>query len=85
MFSEASSGLAPSGAAQPLVQRHALAAAGGDVEDGVGRLLDARQELHEPLGALRRPAGLRVARVQVDDRGAGLGRLDGLGRDLLRA
>ena len=61
---------------QPLLQGHAVAAAGGDVDDRVGRLLDARQELHEHFGIRRRPAVLRVARMQMQDRGAGLGRGD---------
>ena len=79
MFIEESSGFAVSAAAKPLLERHALAAAGGDVENGVGLLLDARQELHEPLGGRVGLAGLRIARVQVDDRRAGLGRRDGFG------
>ena len=69
---------------EALLQRHAVAAAGGDVDHRVGRLLDPRQELHEHLGVGRRPAVLRVARVQVQDRGAGLGRADRAVGDLLR-
>ena len=46
-------------------------------------LLDARQELHEDVGDGRRPAVLRVARMQMQDRGAGLGRGDRIARDLV--
>ena len=38
------------GGGEPLVERHALAAAGGDVDDRGGALLDARQEFHEEIG-----------------------------------
>jgi hypothetical protein len=69
---------------EALLERHALAAAGGDVENGVGLLLDARQELHEPLGGRVGLAGLGIAGVQMDDRCTGLGRGDGFGGDLIR-
>ena len=36
----------------------------------VGRLLDARQELHEHIGRRRGPAVLRIARMQMQDRRA---------------
>jgi hypothetical protein len=52
-----------------------------DVDDGVGALLD---RLHERLvrrHGLVRPAGLRIAGVQMDDGGAGLGRADRRRRD----
>ena len=39
-------------------------------------LLDHRQEAHEHGGVRRRLAGLGIARVQMDDRRARLGRLD---------
>src|SRR5262245_50546449 len=35
---------------QPLVERHALPAPGGDVDDGARALLDARQKVEEELG-----------------------------------
>ena len=57
---------------QPLLHRHAEPAAGGDVHHGVGVLLDHRQELHEHVRVGRRLAGLRVAGVQVQDRGTRL-------------
>ena len=69
---------------QAILDRHVEAAAGGDVDDRVGRLLDARQELHEHLGIGRRPAGLRIARMEMEDRRTGLRRLDRLARDVLR-
>ena len=43
-----------------------------------------RQELHEHRRIGRRRAVDRIARMQVNDRRAGLGRLDGGPRDLLR-
>jgi hypothetical protein len=62
---------------QPLLERHARAAAGGDVDGRVGALLDARQELANTSGSGRsRPS--RVAGVQMQDRRAGLGRRDRL-------
>jgi hypothetical protein len=57
-------------------------AAGGDVHHRVGVLLDARQELHEGRRIGRR-AAVRIARVQVQDRGAGFGRADRLLGDLV--
>ena len=80
MLSEHISGLALERRGEPLLDRHVEAAAGGDVDDRVGRLLDARQELHEHGRIRRRAAVLRVARMQVQDGGAGLG-----GRDRLAA
>jgi hypothetical protein len=47
-------------------------------------LLDARQEAAEGFGRLVRLAGLGVARMQVDDRRAGLGRADRRIADLVR-
>ena len=77
MFSEHISGLARERRGEPLLARHVVAAAGGDVDHRVALgCLIARQELHEHLGIGRRPAVLRIARVQVQDRRAGFGRLD---------
>ena len=47
-------------------------------------LLDHLEERRERLRRLVGPAVLRVARVQVDDRRAGLGRADGGVGDLAR-
>ena len=84
MLSEHISGLARAAGGQPLLHRHAGAAAGGDVDDRIGRSLDVRQELHEDRRVRRRAAVLGIARVQVKDRGAGFGRADRLLGDLLR-
>ena len=68
------------GRGEALLDGHAVAAAGRDVDHRVGGLLDARQKLHEHVGIRRRLAVLRIARMQVDDRGAGLRRANrGLG------
>ena len=64
------------GAFQPGVERHGRAAAGGDVDDGVGGLLDARQEFHEIRGERARRAVLRIACVEMQDRGPRLSRAD---------
>ena len=66
-----------------LLHRHGHRAAGSDVDDRVGRLLDARQKLHEYVWIRRRPAVLRVARVQVQDGGSRLGGIDRLRRNLI--
>ena len=47
--------------------------------------LMSRKELPEHDGALRRPAGSRVASVQMKDRGTGFGCIDGAAGDLLRS
>ena len=60
--------LGRSGAASRSSHGHVERAAGGDVDHRVGRLLDARQELHEHRRVRRRLAGLRVARMQMEDR-----------------
>src|ERR1700688_2205937 len=69
---------------EPLLKRHAVAAAGRDIYHSISGLLDARKELHEDLGIRCRPAVLGVARMQVEDGGAGLGRADRLARYLVR-
>ena len=66
-----------------LLDLHVGAAAGGDVDRRVGRLLDPRQEAGEGLRRLVGLAGLGVAGVQVQDRGAGLRGGDRLGGDLV--
>ena len=72
MFSEQSSGSNLSRRPCALLDRHSVPAARRDVDHDVGALLDLRQELREDVGVGRRPARLRVARVQMDDRGPGL-------------
>ena len=66
-----------------LLDRHGHGAAGGDVDHRVGRLLDARQKLHVDARVRRRAAILGIAGMQVQDRGAGIGGIDRLGRDLI--
>ena len=85
MLSEATSGLKVAAGSHALLRRHGRRAAGGDVHHHVGALLDHLEERREGLRRLVGPAVLRVARVQVDDGGARLGRADrGVG-DLARA
>ena len=67
----------------PFFHAHGGGAAGGNVDDAVGALLDDLQERGERLRRLVRASVDRIAGVKVDDRGAGFGRLDGCGRDLL--
>ena len=67
-----------------FLHRHAEPAAGGDVDHRVGVLLDPGQELHEHRGVRRRPAVVRVAGVEVEDRGARLRRPDRLLGHLVR-
>ena len=61
------------GGAHALLDRHRGGAAGGDVDHAAGALLDDREEAAEGLRRLVRPAVVGIARVQVDDRGPGLG------------
>ena len=55
-----------------LLDRHRRRAAGGDVDDGLGALLDHFQERRERLRRLIRPAVLGIARMQMHDCRAGL-------------
>src|SRR5262245_1217367 len=71
------------GGRDPILHRHQHASASGDVDDGIAALLDARQELAKDFRIGRRPAVLRVARVQMQDRSAGFGGIDRLGGDLI--
>ena len=71
------------GGAHALLDGHGRGAAGRQVDDDGRTLLDDRQELAEGFGRLVRRAGLGVAGVKVDDRGAGLRRADRLVGDLL--
>ena len=67
-----------------FLDAHIGAAAGGDVDRRIRALLDARQEARERLRRLVGLAGFGIARVQVQDRGAGLRGCDRLGGDLIR-
>ena len=76
-------GLGAARGGEALLEAHAVAAAGRDVDHHVRGLLDHRQK-PEHLGVGRRPAVLRVARVQVHDRGTRLRRAERALGDLLR-
>ena len=76
MLSEATSGLKRRGRAHALLDRHGRRAAGGDVHHHGRALLDHLEERRERLRRLVGPAVLRIARVQMHDGGAGLGRAD---------
>ena len=78
-------GLGAARGGEALLEAHAVAAAGGDVDHDVGGLLDHREELEKDLGVGGRAAVLGVARVQMHDRGAGLGGAERIVGDLLRA
>src|SRR5689334_3761429 len=67
-----------------LVDRHALTAARGDVDDGRGLLLDARQEAIEDRRVARWLSGFRIAGMKMQDRGAGFRSFHSLRRDLIR-
>ena len=69
---------------EALVERHARAAAGRDVDDGVGLRRDPRHELIEHRRVGRRAAVARIARVQVQDGGARVRGFDRLLGDLVR-
>ena len=77
-------GLEMGGRHHAFFHPHGRRAARGQVDDRVGALLDARQEAPEGLRRLVRPAGLGIARMQVDNRGARLGGADRRVRDLFR-
>ena len=84
MLREATSGLKGCGRLHTLRHRHIGRAAGGQVHHGVGRLLDARQEAGKGFRRLVGLAGHRIAGMQMDHGGSGLGGADrGLG-DFLR-
>src|SRR5690606_9715522 len=70
---------------QPVLERHAKAAAGGDVDHRIAVVANPRQKAGVVLGLLRRRAGAFDAGVQVQDRRAGAGGVDGLGADGLGA
>ena len=69
---------------QAILHGHVHAAAGGDVQYGVRRLLDTGQELHEHLGVRSRPAIDWIAGMEMYDRGSRLRRRDTFGGDLVR-
>ncbi|MCY1521447.1 hypothetical protein D9M68_562600 [compost metagenome] len=68
---------------KPIFQRHQRRTAGGDVYYRIGRLLDARQELHEQRRIGRRAAVFRVPCMEMQDGSAGLGCSDCFGGDLV--
>src|SRR3546814_1523376 len=59
---------------EPLLQSHALPPAGGDIDHGVGGLLDAREELHEHIGIRCGLSRFGIARVEMEDGRARFGR-----------
>ena len=65
MLREVISGLARSGGREAFLQAHAVATAGGDVDHGIGRLLDPGQEGHERVRVRGRAAVLGVSGVKV--------------------
>jgi hypothetical protein len=69
---------------KPLLHRHIVAAAGGDIDYCIGGRLDLRQELHEDLRIGRWPSVDRIACVQMQDRRTRFGRADRTGCDLVR-
>src|SRR5215207_655626 len=77
-------GLEMTGGSCTLLERHPMAAAGRDVDDHVAARAYLGQEPSEHLRIRRRPAVLRVARVQVHYCRPGLGGADGVLRDLAR-
>src|SRR6266478_2632194 len=77
-------GLGAQRGGEPFLERHSMSAAGRDVDDGAGGLLDPRQELHKDLGIGGGPPVLRIARMKVQDRRPGLGGSDRIARNLVR-
>ena len=77
-------GLPLLGRPHPLLDGHVGGAAGRQIDHDVRRLLDSSQERLEGLRALVRAAVDRIARVQVDNRCAGLRRAERALRDFLR-
>ena len=69
---------------EPLFQRHARPATGGDVDDGIAARADLRQELHEDFGIGSGAAIHRIACMQVQHGRAGLRCRDGFFDDLRR-
>ena len=68
---------------EPLLDRHVVSAAGCDVDDRVGSLLDLRQEFQKDFRTRRRATGLCIASVQMQNRRTGFGGLNRAGRDLV--
>ena len=62
---------------QTLVDAHRRRAAGGEVDHDIRAAGDVRGKFAKPLRVLRRPAIDRVARMQMYDGRARLGRTDG--------
>ena len=85
MFSEHISGLATQRRGEPLLDGHVEAAAGRDVDDRVGRLLDAGQKLHEDGRIRRRATVLGITGVQMQNRGTRFRGCDRLRRNVIRS
>ncbi len=77
-------GLEDCGRLNALLHGHEGRAAGRQIDHRLGRLLDARQEARKGLRTLIRAPGALVARVQMNDCGAGLGGADRRLGDLVR-
>jgi hypothetical protein len=69
---------------RPLLQRHPLAAARGDIDDGIAAVPDLGQELCEHLRIGGGPSAHGVTRVKMHDRCPRLSRADRAVSDLLR-
>ena len=72
------------GGTDALVHFHGRRAAGGQIDHAVRTLFYDLQERRKGLGTLVGLAGLRVARVQMHDRGACFGGVDSCVCDFLR-
>ena len=77
-------GLRAQRGSEAFFEGHAVSAAGGDVDDSAGGLLDPRQELHKDLGIGRRPPVLWIARMKMQDCRPGIGGGNRIARNLVR-
>ena len=68
---------------EPLLDRHAEPAARRHIDDRIRGLFDTRQKLHEHGGIGSRASVLRIAGMQMKDRGARFRRRDRLRRDVV--
>ena len=64
--------------AQPVLDRHEGAAAGGHIQHRVGAIADRGEDPEPDIDVGGGAQGLRIARVQMDDGRAGVGGLDRL-------
>ncbi len=76
--------LEPERGGEAILDRHLRAAAGGQVDDRIGLLVNGRQELGEDVRIARRRTILGIAGVQMEDGGARLRGRYGLICDVLR-